>query len=147
MNKSWTERSAHQGGRRPSAIDEILASREPPEPPVSRYGEDKRSQKEREVVRETYLAIDVRLRSGEYYGLFYFDLAGSPRLSADHTTLLIPFRELKVVIHGYRLLELYRAVLHHSLDILEETPRAEFDSEGKAPVISSIEIVEREEVQ
>lgn len=146
--ESWAARTT--GGRR-SAIDEILATREPSESSsaVSRYGEGdgKRRQKERDDVRETYLAMDIRLKSGEYRGLFYFDLAGGPRLDPHHTTLTVPFRTEKLVIRGFRLLEVYRAILHHSVDILEETPHSEFDASGDEPVISSIEVVEQGEEQ
>ena len=130
--------------RQRSPIEEILASRQAPvDPAASRYGEGetRRRQKEREEIRESYLAMDIRLRSGEYQGLFYIDLSGSPLLSADHTTLTVPFRTEKLIIRGYRLLEVYRAILHYSLDILEETHRAEFSAEGNDPVIESIEVV------
>ena len=149
MSRSWTERSG--GSTRQSAIDEILATREPPEnsTAVSRYGEGdgKRRQREREEIRESYLAMDIRLKSGEYRGLFYFDLAGGPHLDAHHTTLTVPFRTEKLVIRGFRLLDVYRSILHHSVDILEETPHADFDASGDQPVISSIEIVKNEEEQ
>ena len=130
--------------RNVSPIDEILAARQANQNDVfaTRYGEGAREQKERDQIRETYLAIDIRLRSGELCGLYYFDLSGSPRLSADHTALVVPFRNEKLVIRGIRLLEVYRAVLHHSLDILEETHRPEFAG-GDGPVIESIEIVEQ----
>ncbi len=148
MSRAWTE--DRQDARR-SPIEEILASRQAPgnTSASSRYGdgESRRRQKEREEIRESYLAMDIRLRSGEYRGLFYFDLAGSPSLDADHTTLMVPFRTEKLIIRGYRLLEVYRAILHHSLDILRETHRAEFDAEGEDPVIESIEVVERREEQ
>lgn len=143
MSRPWTE------DRRRSPIEEILATR--PKPPAlpteSRYGEGRREQREREEIRESYLAMDVRLRSGEYRGLFYFDLAGSPQLSADHTVLTVPFRSEKLIIRGYRLLELYRSILHHSLDILEETHRPEFATDGNQPVIETIEIMENKEEQ
>ena len=145
MSRSSTE---DRRAVRRSPIEEILASRFPSEgsPTASRYGDGdtRRRQKEREEIRESYLAMDIRLRSGEYCGLFYIDLAGSPRLSADHTMLTVPFRTEKLIIRGYRLLEVYRAILHYSLDILEETHRAEFEAEGEGPVIESIEIVSRE---
>lgn len=136
------------GDSRRSPIEDILASRKSEEGFSSRYGEGLRRQKEREEIRETYLAVDVRLRSGEFRGLFYFDLAGSPQLDPDHTTLTVPFRKEKLIIRGYRLLEVYRAVLHHSLDILEETHRPEFAHDaGDGPVIEAIDIVKREEEQ
>ena len=147
---AMASRASRETDQRRSPIEEILASRQAAvEPNASRYGEGdgRRRQKEREEIRESYLAIDIRLRSGEYCGLFYIDLAGSPRLSADHTTLTVPFRGEKLIIRGYRLLEVYRAVLHYSLDILEETHRAVFDAAGEGPVIESIEIVSREEEQ
>lgn len=139
MNTGWTE------DRRRSPINEILASRNarPPEE-ASRYGEGARLQREREEVRESYLAIDVRLRSGESRGLLYYDLAGSIQLDKDRTVLTVPFRTAKLIIQGYRLNELYRAILHHSLDVLAETHRPEFAEDDSKPVITSIEIVEQE---
>lgn len=133
--------------RRPSAIDELLAERKTQDVGVSRYGDEGRHQAEREDVREAYLAIDVRLRTGDYIGFFYYDLAGGPRLSADHTILTVPFKEAKLVIRGYRLLAVYRAILHHSLDVLEETTKPGFQSNGDEALIESIEIVDRKEVQ
>ena len=146
MSKLWTDDNTQITRRSP--IDEILASRTAAADLTasSRYGDGdgRRRQKEREEIRESYLAIDVRLRSGELYGLFYFDLAGSPHLDVHHTTLTIPFRNHTLIIRGYRLLEVYRAILHHSLDILEETHQPEFSREGNAPVIASIEVVDKE---
>lgn len=147
MSRSWTDRDGGSSSRR-SVIEDIIASREPTDDDpsaVSRYSESKRRQKEREDIRESYLAMDVRLKSGEFRGLFYFDLVGGPHLDPHHTTLTVPFRTEKLIIRGFRLLEIYRAILHHSLDILKETPHAEFDASGEDPVISSIEIVAREE--
>ena len=143
MSTMWTE------DRHKSPIEEILASREAPADQAfaSRYGDGGREQQEREEIREASLAMDVRLRSGELRGLFYFDLAGSPQLDSDHTTLTVPFRTEKVIVRGYRLLTLYRAILHHSLDVLEETHRPEFASEGDQPVIESIDIIEQKEQQ
>lgn len=143
MERTWTESTRV---KRISPVDEIL-SNGPRQPDASRYGEDRRRQREREEVRESYLAVDVRLKSGEYRGLFYFDMAGSPRLNADHTILTVPFKESRLVVRGWRLLEVYRAVLHHSLDILEETHRAEFRADGEDPVIEAIEIIDRGEEQ
>ena len=138
MSRAWTE------DKQRTPIEEILASRQ--ESDASRYGDGdgRRRQKEREEIRESYLAIDIRLKTGEYRGLFYIDLSGSPRLSADHTTLTVPFRTERLVIRGFRLLEVYRAVLHYSLDILEETHRAAFRADGEGPVIESIEVVSAE---
>lgn len=138
--------------RRRSPIEEILATRQGPPTEESaypgRYGDGKREQREREDVRESYLAMDVRLRSGEYRGFFYFDLTGSPLLDADHTTLTVPFRDEALIIRGYRLLATYRAILHHSVDVLEESHRSEFAAEsGNAPVIASIEVMKREVAQ
>jgi hypothetical protein len=134
--------------RRRSPIDEILASREPESTLASRYGEGRRNRAEHEDVRESYLALDVRLRSGEYLGLFYYDLAGSPRMDASHTVLTVPFKEVRLVVRGVRLIDLYRAILHHSLDILEETHRPEFAAgEGDGPVIESIEMIQRNQEQ
>ena len=135
---------------RVSPIDEILAARSSANQNqvfASRYGgEGRREQKERDQVRESYLAMDVRLRSGEMHGFFYFDMAGSPVLSADQETLVVPFRRRKLIIRGFRLLELYRSILHHSLDILQETHRPAFAS-GEEPVIESIEVIEEREEQ
>lgn len=133
--------------RRPSAIDELLAERKVQDSGVSRYGGSGRHQIEREDVREVYLAMDVRLRSGEYIGLFYYDLAGGPRLNADHTILTVPFKDLKLVIRGYRLLAVYRAILHHSLDVLEEAVDATFRDSGDETVIQAIELVEGRDLQ
>ena len=141
-------RALSAASRHISPIDEILAARQANQNDMfaTRYGEGRREQREREQIRESYLAIDIRLRSGEYRGMFYFDLAGSPRLDKDHTTLVVPFREEKLIIRGYRLLEVYRSILHHSLDILEETHRPEF-VRGDEPVVESIEIIEEREEQ
>ena len=125
---------------RRSPIDEILAHRDGQ---ASRYGEGRRHQAERDQIREAYLALDVRLPDGTYRGFFYVDLAGGPILSADHTLLVIPFREAVLQVHGYRLVELYRAILHHSLDMLEVTHRPEFaEADGTTPTVQAIEIVE-----
>ena len=131
---------------RRSPIDEILAKRAE-NGSMSRYGGEGRQHQEREDVRETYLAVDVHLASGECVGLFYYDLAGSPRLSSDQTMLTVPFKEQKLLIRGYRLFETYRAILHHSLDILEESHRPQFNSEDDKPVIESIEVIENGEEQ
>lgn len=128
---------------RTSKIEEVLANRKSANDSsfVSRYGGDTgRQHQEREDVRETYFAIDVCLRSGERCGLFYYDLSGAPRLSADQNTLTVPFKELKLVVRGRALIEIYRAILHHSLDLLEESQHPEMEKGG---VIESIEIAEK----
>ena len=134
--------------RRRSPIEEILASRRQEGQAgdaslASRYGDGLREQREREQVRESYLAMDVRFRDGSLRGFFYFDVSGSPTLDASHTVLTIPFREATLVIHGHRLLDLYREVLHHSLDVIQESHRPEFAS-GDAPVIAAIEVRDEE---
>ncbi len=146
MTRAWTEGRADTARRSP--IDEILSTRQEPVNEVSagRYGEGegRRRQQEREEIRETYPAMDIRLPTGELRGLFYYDLSGGPHLDPHHTTLTIPFRRETLVVRGYRLLEVYRSILHHSLDILQVTHRAEFDEAGDGPVIASVEIVTRE---
>ena len=151
-DRAWTE--GRIDTRRRNPIDEILATRPPetspsthaPTPAATRYGEGdgRRLQQEREEIRETYPAMDIRLPSGELRGVFYYDLSGGPHLDPHHTTLTIPFRRETLVVRGYRLLQVYRSILHHSLDILQVTHRAEFDENGDDPVIASIEVITRE---
>lgn len=146
MSRAWTEGRADTARRSP--IDEILATRQQPvaEVKAARYGEGegRRRQQEREEVRETYPAMDIRLPTGEYRGLFYYDLSAGVVMDPDHTTITVPFRRETLVIRGYRLEEIYRSILHHSLDILQVTHRAEFEEHGDGVVIESIDFMTRE---
>lgn len=147
MDRNWTDGRVDTTRKTP--IEEILSTRRRPEeqqPAATRYGtgEGRRRQQEREEIRETYPAMDIRLADGSYRGIFYYDLSGGPHMDPDHTTITVPFRRETLVIRGYRLEEVFRAILHHSLDILQITHRAEFDADAGGPVIASIDIVTRE---
>ena len=132
MNGQWTERTPSHRQDNESLVDAVLKTR-------LRPGQ---KHAEQESVRATYLALDVRLQSGEYRGFSYFDIDGPVVLDASHTTLTLPFRWGTLVIQGIRLLDLYREILHHSIDILEVVPHGNFDT-GDGWVIQEIEVVER----
>lgn len=133
MSTHWAEHASAsmRGGSSPTMVDALVKTR-------LRPGQ---RQVEPEAARRTYLALDVRLESGEYRGLSYFDIDGAVVLDPSHTKLTIPFRTCAVVIHGIRLLALYREILHHSVDILEAVPHATFNT-GDGWAIERITLVE-----
>ncbi len=143
MSRTWT--GDRQGARR-SPIEDILATTSSDTAAASRYGGEtgKRRQQEREDVAETYPGMDIVLPDGSHRGVFYYDLSGGPQMGSDGMTITVPFRRETLIIRGYRLLQVFRLIMQHSLDIVQVTHRAEFEVDGDSPVIASVEIVSQE---